>query len=131
MSQVALPQYFLRPAVLLGASLLGGCSGNDEPTEQIRAFCDGIRVGEQFVEVEARYSEFRLQPGGFAPDPGARLGESLSLQERQKVTGILVEPSGTRSRERAVCAIYYSDPFLEGDGKVVLAEFKAAWAHRH
>jgi hypothetical protein len=62
---------------------------------------------------------------------GARLGESLSPQERQKVTGILVEPSGTRSRERAVCAIYYSDPFLEGDGRVVLAEFKAAWAHRY
>ena len=131
MSQVALPQYFLRSAVLLGASLLGGCSGNDKPTEQIRAFCDGIRVGEQFVEVEARYSEFRLQPGGFAPDPGVRLGESLSLQERQKVTGILVELSGTRSTERAVCAIYYSDPFLEGDGKVVLAEFKAVWAHRY
>jgi len=51
MSQVAQPQYFLRSAVLLGANPLGGCSGNDKPMDQIRAFCDGIRVGEQFVEV--------------------------------------------------------------------------------
>jgi hypothetical protein len=100
-------------------------------SEQVRAFCAGIRLGEQFTGVEARYSEFRLQVGGFAPDPGVRLEKSLPLKERQKITGILAEPAGSWSGERAVCAIYYSDPFLEGNGKVVLAEFKTAWAHRY
>jgi hypothetical protein len=131
MNPSALPQHFLRSAVLLGASLLGGCSGSETPAEDVRVFCDGIRVGEPFADVEARYSEFRIQAGGFARDPGERLGGRLPSQERQKVTGILVEPSGSWSGERAVCAIYYSDPFLEGNGKVVLAEFKAVWAHRY
>ena len=79
-------------SAVLGANLLGGCSGNETPAEQVRTLCGGIRVGEPFVDVEARYSEFRLQTGGFAPDPGVRLGESHPAQERQKIPGILVEP---------------------------------------
>ena len=96
MSLIAQPLYWLLPAGLLGASLLAGCSVNESPAERVRAFCDGIRVGDLFADVEARYSAFQLQPGGFARDPGERLGGSLPAQERHKVTGILVEPSGSR-----------------------------------
>lgn len=97
----------------------------------VSAFCSGIRAGEQFAEVEARYSQFHLQTGGFATDPGVRLEKSLPLKERQEITGILAERAGSRSGERAVLCDLYSDTFLEGNGKVVLAEFKAAWAHRY
>ena len=71
-----------------------------------------------------------MQAGGFARDPRTHLDSGLTMLERQKVTGILAEPSGSPSGERPVCAIYYSDPFLGGNGKVVLTEFKPAWAHR-
>jgi len=52
------------------------------------------------------------------------------MLERQKVTGTLAEPSGSHSGERPVFAICYSDPFLGGNGKVVLTEFKPPWTHR-
>ena len=71
-----------------------------------------------------------MQVGGFARDPREHLDKELTALERQKVTGILAEPSGSPSGERPVCAIYYSAPFLEGNGKVVLTEFKPAWAYR-
>jgi hypothetical protein len=88
------------------------------------------RVGEPSADVEARYAAWNMQAGGFARDPGARLDSRLTLLERRKVTGILVEPSGSSSGERPVCAIYYSDSFLGGNGKVVLTDFKPAWTHR-
>jgi hypothetical protein len=132
MSRIPLPQHFLLYVGLLtNVGLLGGCAESQPSVERVSAFCSGVRAGEQFTEVEARYSQFRLQTGGFAPDPGVRLEKSLPLKERQKITGILAEPEDSWSGERAVCAIYYSDPFLEGNGKVVLAEFKAAWAHSY
>lgn len=51
-----------RIALLLGASLLGGSSDGDPPAERVRAFCEGIRVGEPFAGVRTRYGAFRLQP---------------------------------------------------------------------
>lgn len=131
MNQIALLQCFMLFAVLLGATLLGGCSDGRSPAERVRAFCDGVRIGEPFTEVEARYPAFRLQPGGFAPDPKVRLVETIPAQELDKVSGILVESSASAGEERPVCAVYYGDPFLAGDGKVILAEFKAAWRLRY
>lgn len=120
-----------RIALLLGASLLGGCSDGNPPAEHVRAFCEGIRVGEPFAEVRARYGAFRLQPGGFAPAPKARLGGSVPADALSKVAGILLEPAGSPGEERPACAIYYGDPFLAGDGKVILAEFKDVWNRRY
>lgn len=71
-----------------------------------------------------------MQAGGFARDPREHLDSGLTILERQKVTGILAEPSGVHSGERPVCAVYYSDPFLRGNGRVVQTEFKPVWAHR-
>jgi hypothetical protein len=130
-SQIALLQCFMLFAALLGATLVGGCSHGRSPAESVRAFCDRVRAGEPFTEVEARYSAFRLQPGGFAPDPKLRLVGTIPAQEVGKVSGILVEPSGSPIGERPVCAVYYGNPFLAGDGKVILAEFKAAWRLRY
>lgn len=130
MTPLAPARFLLLPG-LLGTALLGGCGDNRPPAERTLAFCEGIRVGEPFADVEARYAAFDMQAGGFARDPGGSLGKNLTALERYKITGILAEPSGSHSGERPVCAIYYSDPFLEGNGKVVLAEFKAAWAYRY
>jgi hypothetical protein len=118
-------------AALYVASHLGGCSDGRSPEDRMHAFCDGVRVGEPFTGIEARYPAFRLQPGGFAPDPKVRLVATIPAQELHKVSGILVEPSGSSPGERPVCAIYYGNPFLAGDGKVILAEFKAAWHLRY
>lgn len=129
MTPIAPARFLLLPG-LLSAALLGGCGDSRPPAEGTLAFCEGIRVGEPFADVEARYATFGMQAGGFARDPGERPDRGLTILERQKVTGILAEPSGSHSDERPVCAIYYSDPFLGGNGKVVLTEFKPAWAHR-
>ena len=131
MSQFALLQCFMLFAALAGASLLGGCSDGRSPAERVRAFCDGVRVGEPFVDAEARYSAYRLQPGGFAPDPKQRLVGAIPAQDLDKVSGILVESPAPAGEERPVCAVYYGNPFLTGDGKVILAEYKAAWRLRY
>lgn len=130
MSHRALIRSLLLLTGALSAALLGGCGDNRPPAERTLAFCEGIRVGEPFTDVEARYAAFGMQVGGFARDPGERLDRGLTILERHKITGILAEPSGSPSGERPVCAIYYSDPFLGGNGKVVLTEFKPVWAHR-
>lgn len=129
MTPIAPARFLLLPG-LLSTALLGGCGDNRPPAERTLAFCEGIRIGEPFADVEARYAAFDMQAGGFARDPAAHLDSELPPLERQKVTGILAEPSGSHSGERPVCAIYYSDPFLGGNGKVVLTEFMPAWAHR-
>ena len=129
MNRIATAKTFLLPG-LLGAVLQGGCGDNRPPAERTLAFCESIRVGEPFSDVEDRYATFDMQAGGFARDPGEPLDSELTVLERQKVMGILAEPSGAHSGERPVCAIYYSDPFLGGNGKVVLTDFKPAWAHR-
>jgi len=122
-------RFLLRPG-LLSTALLDGCGDNRPPAERTLAFCEGIRVGEPFAEVEARYAAYDMQAGGFARDPREHLDSGLTTLERQKVTGILAEPSGSHSGERPVCAIYYSDPFLEGDGRVVQTVFKPTWTQR-
>lgn len=129
MPPIAPARFLLLPG-LLSAALLGGCGDNRPPAERTLAFCEGIRVGEPFADVEARYAAFDMQADGFARDPGAHLDSGLSPLERQKVTSILAEPSGSHSGERPVCAIYYSDSFLGGNGKVVLTEFMPTWAYR-
>lgn len=131
MNQIALLQCFMLFAALLCANLIGGCSDGRSPAERVRAFCDGVRVGEPFVDAEARYSAYRLQPGGFASDPKVRLINTIPAQELDKVSGVLVESTASAVEERPVCAVYYSNPFLTGDGKVILAEFKAAWRLRY
>lgn len=124
------PARFLLLSGLLSTALLAGCLHNRPPAERTLAFCEGIRVGEPFADVEARYGAFGMQAGGFARDPREHLDSGLTILERQKVTGILAEPSGVHSGERPVCAVYYSDPFLGGNGRVVQTEFKPVWANR-
>lgn len=127
------PPTIITSGLLLGAlspMLLGGWGDNRPPAERTLAFCEGIRVGQPFADVEARYGTFGMQAGGFARDPRERLDGGLTTLELQRVTGILAEPSRSQSGERPVCAIYYSDPFLGGDGRVVQTLFKPAWAHR-
>jgi len=115
-------------AMPFSAGLLVGCGDQRSPSERVRAFCEGIRVGEPFEEVEARYSRYSLHSLGFAPDPEARLKGIVAETRVSRVSGILVEDSASRrDGPRPVCAIYHNNWFLGGDGKVILAEFKAAW----
>lgn len=131
MNQSLPPRYFKHTAVLLGVSLLGACTENGSPSERVRGFCDEIRIGEKIADVESHFLDFQLQIGGIAPAQGTRSAKSTLVKERHKVTGILAEASGFMSEVRPVCAIYYSDPFLTGDGRVVHKEFIANWAHRY
>lgn len=114
----------------LSAVVLTGCGDGHPPAERTLAFCEGIRIGDSYTAVEDRYAAFGMQAGGFARDPAQHLDARMTLADRQKVTGILAEPDGSNGGERPVCAIYYSDPFLGGDGKVVLTEFIESWVHR-
>lgn len=113
--------------LMLSTLLLSGCTDGKSGEEKVSAFCQGVKVGESFDEVKARYSASGLQSGGFAPE----LLESSPTQEHQKIAGILVESSDSRGETRPVCAIYYSSTFRGGDGKVYSAEYKSAWAHRY
>jgi hypothetical protein len=118
-------------AVLLGTGLLTGCGDQRSPIERVRAFCEGIHVGEPFEEAEARYSAFQLQSIAFATQPQERLKGVVSEPGLSWVSGILVEsPGSVGNASRPVCAVYYSNRFLGGNGKIVLAEFKAAWRGR-
>lgn len=125
MSQTMLLQW-----MVLLSMLLIGCSDGRAQAERVRAFCESIKVGELFEAVDARSMTFQLQPGGFAPDPRERLAKTIAPETLNKVSGILYEPQGRIEKERPVCAIYYSNPLLGGDDKIVLAEFKAAWTRR-
>lgn len=118
-------------AMLLGTGLLTGCGDGRSPAERVRGFCEGIRVGEPFEGVEARYSAFQLQSYVFAPHPQERLRGIIPEPGLSRVSGILVEAFATAGDgPRPVCAVYYSNGFLGGNGKIVLAEFKAAWSGR-
>lgn len=130
MNHSLLPRHFKHSVVLLGMSLLGACTENRSPSERVRAFCDEIRIGEQTADVESHFLESQLQIGGVAPAQGTRSTKSALVKERHKVTGILAEASGSMNEVRPVCAIYYSDPFLTGDGSIVHKEFIANWVHR-
>lgn len=113
--------------LMLSTLLLSGCTDENSIEERVNAFCQDVKVGESFDDVKARYSSTGLQSGGFAPE----LNESAPVQERQRISGILVESSDSRGETRPVCAIYYSSTFLGGDGKVYSTEYKSAWAHRY
>lgn len=118
-------------AVLLGAGLLMGCGDQRSPAERVRAFCEGIRVGEPFEAAEARYSSYDLHSMSFAQDPQERLKGIVAETRLGRVSGILVEDSASgRNGPRPVCAIYHNNWFLGGDGKIILAEFKAVWHGR-
>lgn len=131
MISVAPIQHALLVIMLLGAGLLAGCGDGRSPSERVRAFCEGIRVGEPFEEVEARYSSHNLHSMSFAPAPEVRLKGIIAETSVNRVSGILVEDSASgKVGPRPVCAIYHNNWFLGGDGKVILAEFKAAWHGR-
>lgn len=125
MSQTMLLQWMVLLSVLLA-----GCSDGRPQVEHVRTFCESIKIGELFGEVDARHMTYQLQPGGFAPDPRERLTKSIAPEALNKVSGILFEPHGRIGKERPVCAVYYSNPLLSGDDKVVFAEFKASWSRR-
>jgi len=120
------------PATLVALCvLLSGCEDGRPAAERVEVFCSGIQQGENINAVSARYEEFDLQPGGFAPDPAERLSAIVTPEILLMVSGTLAEPSGSPAGARPVCAIYYSNRLKGGDDKVILAEFKREWAHRH
>jgi hypothetical protein len=125
MSQALLLQW-----IVLLSMLLIGCSDGHSQTVQVRKFCESIKTSELFGAVDARSISFQLQPGGFAPDSRTRLANTVAPEALNKVSGILYEPQGPIGEKRPVCAIYYSNPLLGGDDKIVLAEFKAFWNRR-
>lgn len=132
MISVPQTQPALLMTILISTGLLTGCWDGGSPAERVRAFCEGIRVGEPFEDVEARYSSYNLHSLGFAQNPEGRLKGIVAETSVSRVSGILVEDSALRSDgPRPVCAIYHNNWFNGGDGKVILAEFKAAWSERH
>lgn len=126
--QHALPLVLI---MLLGGGLLAGCGDGRSPSERVRTFCEGIRVGEPFESVETRYSSYNLHSLGFAQAPEERLKGIVAETRVSRVSGILVEDSASRrDGPRPVCAVYHNNWFLGGDGKVILSEFKDAWHGR-
>lgn len=117
--------------MVAGALLLSACGDGRPPAARVEGFCAGIRQGEPIRDVLARYEEFDLQPGGFAPDPSERLGSVVDEKARPTLSGVLAEPTGSPPDRRPVCAIYYSERKKGGDDRVILAEFKADWPHRY
>jgi hypothetical protein len=125
----AMPRLAQLAIAAVAAALLLGCRDNPRPpVERVQAFCSAVKVGESFDQVLERYPKFDLQPGGFAPDPKERFPDA-SPEALRVIKGVLAEPEGAKD-VRPVCAIYYNDAFMDGDGKVILAEFKERWELR-
>jgi len=107
-------------------SIVGDLPSSDSPYDQ-----NVVEREEPFQGVEARYSAFQLQSYVFAPHLRERLRGIIPEPGLGRVSDILVEAFATAGDgPRPVCAVYYNNWFLGGDGKVVLAEFKAAWSGR-
>lgn len=96
--------------------LLVGCT-EGRSYQDVKAFCQGIKPGEMFQKMDARQSKYQLQPGGFAQDPRQRFAKTPNPQNLDKISGVLYEA------QRPVCAVYFSNPLLGGDDKVILAEY--------
>lgn len=118
-------------ASALVAGALSACTDSRPPAARVEGLCSGIKPGEPMAAVLARYEEYGLQPGGFAPRPAERLRGLIPDASISQLSGVLAEAAGSPASERPVCAIYYSDRQKGGDDRVVLAEFKAHWAHRY
>lgn len=122
------------PATALATCLLSLSACNDvAPTaEQVEAFCSRISKGEQIEPLLARYGELRLQPGGAPPDRKERWAAVVDPEVLTTINGVLAEPEGSPlGAPRPVCAIYYSDRLLGGDGRIIAAEFLLEWRTRY
>ena len=115
-------------AVLLGA---GACGDGRSAVARVEAFCASIAKGEQIQAVRGRYDQFGLQPGGVAPAPAQRIAEVSGAQSPETMASVLAEPVGSPEGARPVCAVYYSNRLLGGDGAVLLAQFKPDWVGRY
>lgn len=112
--------------------LLNACKEGAPPAERVQAFCSEVRNGEPIKTALARYEEFGLQPGGSAPDARKRLAGIVGSDVVTAINGVLAEPKQTPlGATRPVCAIYYSDRLLDGNDRVILAEFMLEWATRY
>jgi hypothetical protein len=74
---------------------------------------------------------YQLQPGGFAQDPRQRFAKAPNPQRLDKISGVLFEAQGRIEAQRPVCAVYFSNPLLGGDDKVILAEYLPNWDKRN
>lgn len=110
--------------------LLVGCT-EGRSYQDVKAFCEGIKPGEMFQKMDARQSRYQLQPGGFAQDPRHRFAKMPNPQSLDKISGVLYEAQGRIEAQRPVCAVYFSNPLLGGDDKVIMAEYLPNWDKRN
>jgi hypothetical protein len=116
--------------LLVVTLLLVGCT-DGRNRQEVKAFCQGIKPGEMFQKIDARQSRYHLQPGGFAQDPRQRFAKAPIPQHLDQISGALFEPQGRIEAQRPVCAVYFSNPLLGGDDKVILAEYLPNWDKRN
>ncbi len=108
------------------AATVASCGSHDDDLAVVSQFCEEIAIGTLYEVVRERAQQAKLQTGGTAPrrDHGTE-------EKKAEVTGMLLERMGSPSDKRPVCAVYYSDPFKGGDGKVIHKEFMPAWERRY